>query len=148
MGKRNEEVGRRFVCVVFLATLLAAGCASAPETADGLRKRHAGIVFFDIDDNYFSVYRDILAQARKCFEDASPAARTAVEGELDATHLHAHVTVQRTGMFGVTTPLTTDVLMLSANRARVTVYYSDRRWGRNAELVKKWVKEGSRECDL
>jgi hypothetical protein len=127
--------------------LLAAGCATAPETADGLRKRHAGIVFFDIDENYFSVYRDILDQARQCFERASPAARTAVEGDLEAEHMQAHVTVQRAGMFGVSTPLTTDVLMLSANRARVTIYYVNQRWGRKAELMEKWVKEDSRECE-
>jgi hypothetical protein len=127
--------------------LLAAGCATAPETADGLRKRHAGIRFFDIDENYFSVYRDILDHAKKCLENASPAARTTVEGDLEADHMQAHVTVQRAGMFGVTTPLTTDVLMLSANRARVTIYYVNQRWGRKAELMEKWVKEDSRECE-
>jgi hypothetical protein len=50
-------------------------------------------------------------------------------------------------MFGVSTPLTTDVLMLSANRARVTIYYVNQRWGRKAELMEKWVKEDSRECE-
>jgi hypothetical protein len=126
--------------------LLAAGCASAPETADGLRKRHAGIVFFDIDENYFSVYRDILGQAKKCLEHASSPARTAVEGELDASHMHAHVTVQRIGIFGVTTPLTTDIFMLSANQTRVTTYYLNQRWKKEARLVENWVKADFRGC--
>jgi hypothetical protein len=138
-----NEVGMKslFVALVFAALT---GCA--PETVADLRNKHAGKLTFEIEKNYQPVYRSIIERARSCFEGAAIAAQEIVQGDLYTDLRSGNVSVAMQSIGGVNNYLTIDITALSDNSTKVETYYAYSGQLRTAQVIEKWVRDGSNEC--
>ena len=142
-GTMRTEAILITVIVAFAAPL--SGCA--PSTAAGVRemgpeRRYAFIAAQD----YQSVYRKILEQARKCYQTGMITAQMVVQGDLYHDTRSGTVTVALHGGLGVDTYQVIDVSAIDESQTRVVGHYSLGPVEKYGEALKEWVLEDSREC--
>ena len=126
--------------------LLVAGAGCAPATIQGLRDNHGGRYEFIANENYQSVYRKVLYQARNCHQAGGIGAQWVVQGDLFHDLKSGNVTFALHGVLSVSTILTVDVSALDDKTTNVIVYYVYSTWGSAARAVREWVLENSTEC--
>jgi hypothetical protein len=120
--------------------------ACAPATIQGLKAQHAGKLAFEIDQNYQSVYRSIVTQARTCYQAGMITAQMIVQGDLYTDIRSGNVTVALHGGLGIDTYLTIDITAIGDNKTSVQTYYATDTWHNGAGAVERWVKNKSTEC--
>lgn len=130
--------------IIWILFIAFVGCA--PATVQGLRESHADRYEFIADENYQSVYRKVLYQARKCYQTGLITAQMVVQGDLFHDLKSGNVSVALHGGLGVDTYLTVDVYGLDEKTSRVVVYYALATWRSAARAVKEWVQEDSTQC--
>lgn len=129
--------------VLIIIFFLLGGCA--PGTAQGLRDKYSGKFVFKVDENYQSVYRKIVTQARNHFQTGLITAQMVVQGDIYTDIKSGNVTIALHGGLGVDTYMTIDINALSDNQTRVTTYYALGTWESSAKAVEEWVKEDQSE---
>ena len=131
-----------------MAAALLSGCA--PSTIQGLRDSPAGVLMFEVNENYQSVYRKIITPARDCWQQGASllTAQTDVQGELYSDIRKGNVTVTMRGPAGAHTFLTIDVAALLDSKTKITTYYALRGSLPRAQAVELWVKQNSTECSV
>jgi hypothetical protein len=94
--------------VIILLVALVTGCA--PATFGELRKKPGGgEASFQATQNYASVYRTILTNARKCYQGGAITAQLIVQGDLYPDTKSGEITVALHGGLGVDTYLGIDI---------------------------------------
>jgi hypothetical protein len=134
--------------ILLLACLLLApvlGCA--PTTAQGLRNNHAGIVSFEVDENYQSVYRKIITRARNCYQGVGLLGmNNTVQGDLypdlqSGTISCAH----HNPMYGINTFIVIDI-RVNQSKTKIVYYCFNSAWCKNAKVIEGWVTQNSEKC--
>ena len=138
---------------IFLLSLFVASCTRI--TTEDLREQQANSDRFSVDQDYQSVYHQILTVGRECHEryvwGLYPVPdRVTVEGHLNREFRTANVTVVlHAGVIkNVTTIslMTVDISAIDEDNTKVTVYASSSWDSRPVRAVRKWVLRDSREC--
>ena len=130
--------------ILGLLTLTLSGCA--PSTAVGVREMGPDRRYvFVAPENYQSVYRKVLAQARKCYQTGMITAQMVVQGDLYHDTKHGTVTVALHGGLGVDTYQVIDVSAVDERQTRVVGHYSLGPVEKYGQALREWVLEDSKD---
>lgn len=122
--------------ITLILLLFVTGCG--PATIQGLRDNPAGVVAFEVDQPYQTVYRRIVTRAREKFQTRY----VPVSGDLFIDSQEANVVV-----FFEWPVLVIDIKAISASRTKVTTFYAGDMVGNSkkaAENIERWCDNDSR----
>lgn len=101
---------------------------------------------FVAPENYQPVYRKVLEQARKCYQQGLITAQMVVQGDLFHDTKSGTITVALHGGLGVDTYQVIDVSAIDEKQTKVIGHYALGPVAQYGQTLKEWVLEKSEEC--
>lgn len=133
--------------MIILLVALVTGCA--PATFGELRKKPGGgEASFQATQNYASVYRTILTNARKCYQGGAITAQLIVQGDLYPDTKSGEITVALHGGLGVDTYLGIDIKAIDDGNTTVKMYSALSSWSGSMKTIQAWVEGKSTACKV
>lgn len=139
-----KEYMQKKIGVLVILAVFFLGCA--PATVQKLRENPTGQSSFETNENYQSVYRKIVTNARRCYQGGMITAQMVVQGDLYTDIKKGNVSIALHGGLGISTYANVDIEAITEDKTKVIIYYGMGSWEGITRVVEAWIKQGSDKC--